>query len=256
MDLSAKEAAFWTVVSGVLGAVAVRCFDVLAKRFSAKQANDLRIAGYDQVIGWGWDGIELLKRLIELDKRVIRQGLNDEREGTAEQWGPVFMRHPDSWAILVKAENDIVGYWHFAALNDRTFARAKNGQLLDSEITLTNFDPLELPGTYNLYFVLIGILPEHAPRSRRLIEVFFERLTKLAESGIFFREICANAFTEDGIRTCEAFRLIRLKPHHDFGTIYHRPFMPFPDDLRRLKSLARLAELYDAEYDRNLKTVR
>jgi hypothetical protein len=248
MDLSWKDA-LWVVV----GAVAAKGFEFIIEHLRARGSKQLRVAGYDEVVGWGWDGIKLLNKLIELDKRVIRQGLNDEREGTAQQWGPVFMRHPESWAILIKGKNEIVGYWHFAALNDRTYARAKSGQLLDSEITLANFEPLELPGTYNLYFVLMGILPEHAARGGRLIEMFFERLKQLAESDIYFREICANAFTEDGVRLCEAFKLEKLRPHADYGTIYHRSLLPFPPALRARRKLTPLAELYEAEYDRMLR---
>ncbi len=132
-------------------------------------------------------------------------------------------------------------------------ARARDGLLLDSEIRLENFRRIDLPGTYDLYFVLIGIIPEHKVRARRLIEAFFERLTILAENGVFFREICANAFTDEGRLLCESFKLRRHRDHQDFGTVYLRTFLPFPEELRGMKSLSRLIALYEEEYDRSLR---
>lgn len=253
METNEISGAFWAVIGAVIGAIATKIVELLIEQSRRNASVQLRVVGYDEVTAWGWSGEKLLRKLIELDRRVITDGLNDDREGTAEQWGPVFMAHPDSWALLIRGEREIVGYWHFAALDERSMTRARDGLLLDSEIRLENFNRIDLPGTYNLYFVLIGIVPEHKVRSRRLIEAFFDRLTSLAENGIFFREICANAFTEEGRMMCEAFKMRRHRTHQDFGTVYLRTFMPFPEELRGMKSLAKLIALYDDEYDRSLR---
>lgn len=214
----------------VFGAIAAKfaegAFDAYRRRRS--QRGTLVLARLPDVLRWGWDGEALLRRLISLDRQVIGDALTDEREGTVEQWAPVFMSHPESWVLLTKGPKQIVGYWHIAALDDHQFQRAKSGELLDSEIILDSVLPLDVPGTYNLYFVLLGVMPSCPAGGRRLIASFIEALEEFATNGIFFREVCANAFTRDGKRICEAFGMTPLGPHQDFGTVYHLPLDPWP----------------------------
>lgn len=212
------------------------------KRRRAERATPT-LVHLEDVLRWGWDGSALLRRLIALDRRVLGDVLTDEREGTVAQWAPVFVAHPETWVLLTTGPKQIVGYWCFEALHDEHFRRAKAGELMDSEITLDTVAPLDVPGIYNLYFVLLGVLPECPGGGAKLIDAFFDRIEALAVRGIFFREVCANAFTKDGKRICEGFGMTLIGPHRDFGTVYSLPLHPWPKRLRH-KRWQELSEHY------------
>lgn len=233
------------VVLVISGAVAAKLAEIGLDAYRRRRAERTTptLARLEDVLRWGWDGKALLRRLITLDRQVIGDALTDEREGTVEQWAPVFMAHPETWVLLTTGPKQIVGYWDIAALHDQQFQRAKSGELLDSEITLDTVAPLDVPGTYNLYFVLLGVLPDCPGGGAKLIEAFFDQLEALADRGIFFREVCANAFTKDGKRICEGFGMTLLGPHKDFGTVYHLPLDPWPARLRH-KRWHEVAEHY------------
>lgn len=192
----------------------------------------LSFARLSDVRSWGWTGEELLKTLIAFDREVVGQHLTEERQGTAPQWAPVFLNHPETWALLTRGPRNIIGYWHFAALNNEEFARLKAGDLQESEITLDSLEPLDTPGVYNLYFTLLGTLPDCAGGGARLMYAFYQQLEELAKKGVYFREICANVFTDDGRRICEASGMQRLRDHKDYGVIYSMPMDPWPERFR------------------------
>jgi hypothetical protein len=216
---------------------------VAAYRRRKLESAAARLVRHEEVQQWGWDGPGLLRRLIALDKKVIGDSLTDEREGTESQWAPVFMAHPETWVLLVKGPKQIIGYLHFVALNDEEFSRAKAGEFYDNRLTLETIEPLDVPGAYNLYFVLIGVLPEHRYGGPRLIEAFFDQLEAFASRGIFFREMCANAYTWNGKRLCEGFGMRAAGPHKDFGTVYTLSLKEWPEAMR-FKRWEQLKKLY------------
>jgi hypothetical protein len=134
----------------VLGAVMAKLAELgleVLKHYRARRGT-LSLAHLEDVMQWGWNGATLLHHLIALDRRLLGDLLTDAREGTSEQWAPVFMAHPETWALLTTGPKQIKGYWCFTALNDAQFRRAKAGELLDSEITLDTVAQLDIPGIY------------------------------------------------------------------------------------------------------------
>jgi hypothetical protein len=235
------------LIGSVLGAFATKATEIIFQTYATKRRarTKLSLVNHKDVEGWGWDGKKLLIRLIALDRSVIGDALTDEREGTVDQWGPVFTEHPETWTLLALGPRQVVGYWHFAALKNAQFIRARSGELLDSEITLDVVEPIDVPGIYNLYFTLLGVLPEHRGAGALLIDAFFSRIESLAERGVLFREVCANAFTKDGRRICEGFGMHFLCPHKDFGSVYILQLHPWPGRLKH-KRWENMAKLYEA----------
>jgi hypothetical protein len=200
------------------------------RKFINNAENRIRIASVTDVIDWGWDGNRLLEKLIELDYQTI-SGLDPDNEGHTEQWSPVFMDHPDSWRLLVDHHNDIVGYWHFVPLFENYYNQAKEGKLLDSEITSEKLCYLEMPGIYKIYFVSISIMPKYrnAMSFNLLINSFIDRLDDLAKKGIYFHEMIANAFTPQGISLCKTLEMNFICDHADYGKIYWLNLIPLPN---------------------------
>jgi hypothetical protein len=186
----------------------------------------LFVADINSVISRGWDGSRLLDELISLDYSVI-EGLVPDHEGHSAQWAPVFMDHPDTWRLITNHSKDIVGYWHFVPLFEEEYERAKQGVLLDSEITTDKVRIFELPGRYNIYFVSIGILPRYR-RSRAItlvIKSILDVLVELAQQGIFIYQLCANAYTPSGEALCKSLGMSYLYPHKDKGKVYCANFL-------------------------------
>jgi hypothetical protein len=237
------------IIGAALGKLTELLFEAFYKRRHKQAATS--IAGLEDITAWEWDGVKLLTKLIELDRRLIGNVLTEPREGTAKQWASIFVNNPQSWAMLINGPKQIVGYWHFAPLRDDMFERAKRGELLDSEIWLDAIESLEVPGHYNLYFVLIGVLPDYQAGFGKLIEAFFSRIEWLAERGIFFREVCANAFTHHGKRLCEGFGMEKTCDHREFGLVYFTALSPWPERLKH-RRWENLAAMYDREFSSRL----
>lgn len=174
----------------------------------------------EDVLEWGWSGEKLLDNLIDIDYKTI-QGLNIETEGTNMQWIPVFMEHPKTWALLCNKPASIVGYWHFVALKEEAFNKVVSGKLLDSEIVPSILDDLDVPGDYKMYFVSVGVLNEARRLGTKvLMNSLFESLSQLASEGVFFNEICSNAFSQKGIELSIGLGLTKLKEHESHGQVY------------------------------------
>jgi hypothetical protein len=182
---------------------------------------DLSVARFNDVLDWGWDGKKLLDELIRLDYATLEQ-LKDIHEGNTDQWAPVFTDHPDTWRLLIESPEKIAGYWHFVPLFDPEYEQAKLGQLLDGQITTDKVRFFEMRGRYNIYFVSASILPNYRAGSAvsLLFDSLFAHITELARNGVFFEQICANAYTPTGESLCKTFRLSFLRDHVDHGKIY------------------------------------
>lgn len=76
---------------------------------------------------------------------------------------------------------------------------------------------------------------------RLLIKSFLDQLTDLANNGIFFDEICANALTEEGKQLSIAYGLKPIKEHADTGYIFSAELQP---DLKLFEHHQQLKELY------------
>jgi len=202
------------------------------------------IATIEDVIDWGWDGVRLLEELVRLDYQTIH-GLNEGNEGMPQQWAPVFMEHPDTWRLAVEGPERIVGYWHFVPLFDDDYALASSGHMLDGQITADRVCYLELPGVYKVYFVSICLLPKYRGlrNFRILLDALFDDLAALAERGVYFDEICANAFTGEGRALCRTLGMRYVGDHQEKGEVFTLPLIPVPN-LRSLQAYPRFIECY------------
>lgn len=185
----------------------------------------LLVANIDNITKNGWDGKELLSRLIRLDY-IVLEDLDEEHEGYVDQWAPVFMSHPDTWRLILTESNEIVGYWHFVPLFADEYTKALSGQMLDSEITEKKVQIFEFPGWYDIYFVTICMLPEYRKWSciQLLFSSLFEHIARLAEGGIYINRVCAHGYNEYGIAMCRQFGMNRGAQHIRRGSIYEGIF--------------------------------
>jgi len=163
----------------------------------------------------------VMKRLEQLDYDNVA-GLDTVSEGTAGQWETIADSNPDGYAFLVNGVNEIVGYWHFEALPNDLFARAREGELEDSDIAVNNVTLLCAPGILDIYFIIFVV--ERRFRglraNRLLLDAFIERLQELTDVGIHVRRICANAFTPEGVGLCKSLGMQYTQPHRRMGMMF------------------------------------
>ncbi|MCB1824783.1 MAG: hypothetical protein KDJ54_09510 [Candidatus Competibacteraceae bacterium] len=233
------------IIGAVLGAIFSKGTEWSLDWFrKQKNPESPRVITSVDVLSWGWNGEKLLKKLIALDRKILGDELtSDSREGTVDQWAPLFMRDVDGWSAIA-IDRQIIGYYSFFALIEDSYERAKRGHLLDSEVTIDNTVPFDVPGIYKGYFVLIGADPKFSGAGRKLLDSFFDNLQALAERGVLFEEMLANAFTADGKRTCEGFGMEKLCDHSDFGVVYSLRLKPWPSrlDFKRWQEIKQLYE--------------
>jgi len=185
------------------------------------ESSSLMVAGIKEVLDWGWDGIRLLDELIRLDYETVKD-LVPAHEGYSRQWAPIFVNYPDTWRMLIGGPRRIVGYWHFVPLSSEDYKAAKEGTLLDSEITADRVQFHEPSGWYNIYFAQICMLRQYrTPRNvYLLLETIFRVLNDFAAKGMFAREICVNAYTDVGRALCRIFGLHYVREHNEHGSIH------------------------------------
>jgi len=169
----------------------------------------------------GWSTTDVMKQLEHMDYENVA-GLDTTSAGVIDQWATVAESNPEGYAFVVDESQQVVGYWHFEALPEELFSKALRGELEDSEITVDKVTILCAPGVVDLYFIIF--LVEKRCRglkvNRLLLEALLDRLEELAESGIYARRICANAFTPEGVGLCKSMGMRYLRQHSRVGLMF------------------------------------
>ena len=211
---------------------------------AASSTVPLSVADLKRVRSWRWDGQRLAERIVKFIREAIDDLTEEAHAGTPQQWRAVFWDHPESWRIIVTPRRRVVGYWHFVALSREDYASAMSGQLFDAQITADRVELFELPGEYTIYFAGLAISPAFRKPNAffPLFASLLDVLESLARGGTFFSNVCANAFSSQGVKICKRFGLRKVGKHIDHGEIYaarlidllKRPVVKRNPELRRL----------------------
>ena len=183
--------------------------------------DDLVVRSLRDLNASGWSTEAIMKRVERLDYDNVA-GLDVTSEGSAETWQAIAESNPDGYAFLADATNEIIGYWHFEALPPVLYKRAKSGDLEDGEITLGNITLLCAPAVLDIYFIIFVVEKQFRGlrANRLLLDAFIERVHELASFGIIIRNVCANAFTPEGVGLCNSLGMTYVQPHRRTGLIY------------------------------------
>lgn len=203
----------------------------------------------------GWDLAEALRKWLRIDYQTI-SNLSDRHEGSVAQWLDVVEELPATWRLLVDEVNkEIVGYWHFVPLSTEAYETAKRGKLYGGDVTIDKVPFLLLPGHYKIYFVGFSLVRKHKTLQnfRLLWDALLEVWEEFAEKDIFFDEVCANAYTDEGLSLCQTVGMQRICAHEDRGEIFCVRLMPLPA-LNILTSYPQLVQLYSAAANSSQKT--
>ena len=208
------------------------------------RSDRLMIADLKSLTSSGWTMRSIMEATIKLDYDNVA-GLDDRSEGDMDQWLALAESNPDTHALVMSQNDEIVGYWHFEALQDDLFEKSLRGELEDIEITIDRIRFFCAPGVYNLYFIIFCVMkPYRSFRvNRMLMEALLNRLEEFAEEGILVHRISANAFTKEGIGLCRSLGMQYLRPHCRFGDIYYLDLRDSPLIKARPRLLKALSAL-------------
>lgn len=217
------------------------------KDYTRQPTPELRIWSLRELEEHGWKLEETLPKWLRIDYETI-SNLSERHEGSVAQWLDVVEELPASWRLLVnEAGGEIVGYWHFVPLNEESYGFAKAGKFYGSDVTIDRVPFLLLPGRYKLYFVGFSLVRKHKTLQnfRLLFEALLHGWEEFAENDIIFEEVCANAYTDEGLSLCRTLGMQKVCDHEDRGEIYSMRLLPLPS-LNILNQHPRLRDLYAA----------
>ena len=95
---------------------------------------------------------------------------------------------------------------------------------------------------------MIGKDSEYDSGNVMLMYSFYDNLKYLADNGIFFREICANAITKEGKKLSQDIGMSKICDHYDSdlgGAIYSIKMCPFPPKFRFRRNWLELSKRYE-----------
>lgn len=171
----------------------------------------VKVVDLDYLLAKGWSYESLIDYFIRLDHSTI-SGMDDETEGTSEQWLPVLKKFKDCIRVLVCEQDSIVGYWHFVLMEKEFYEKFKGGNLPESEIRAHLLPEISTNSPLYIYLVMLTIKPDYRTKENlhKLLKSFFEQLEKLLSSKVLIKELCGDAFTPEGTRICD---YLGLKPY-------------------------------------------
>jgi transcriptional regulator with XRE-family HTH domain len=204
-------------------------------------AERLSVAGWREVLSWGWSEHDLLDHLLALDDEAFDPG--GVERGSVEHWAPIYAQVPECWRLVCSRPRHVVANWSFLPLAPDAYEAYRAGELLETEIGLDQLDLLLMPGLYRAVVIDFVIRPAWTTAGVRLLlfRSLFAALAELARLGIYFEEVAAHCHTLAGKGFCRSVGMagvgeIRGAPGAE---VFVLPLAPLPS----AHPLARDAEL-------------
>ena len=148
----------------------------------------LRISEIDKI---GMTFTDLTMKEIEIDYLCIpedRFEMNDEIEGTFDDWKESAQEYEDDTSILLVKNDEVIGYCDIYPVTEEAYEKLITGQVI---IRDTMIDLFALGGTFKMYISMLGIIPEYATQSNYLIvfDWIFRHLAAWRDEGILASNI-------------------------------------------------------------------
>ena len=214
---------------------------------SKRQDRTYIVCGRNDFKRRGWTDNDISDQVCNLDVRTFGEDI--DVIGQRGQWKMIFAQHPESWRAVICKDQRIVAFWHAAVFMPETYKRIMAGDLIGRLLRLSDYDLMEIPGIYRLYVAAICIDPEFRnPAVRlKLVSSFLSTLVKLSRNGIYFQDVAANGWSEEGVQICKSFGLKGMAKHKKSNsTIFGGPIDCVISRLRNLPGAERLLNTYRA----------
>lgn len=196
---------------------------------ATSRRGNLRNVEAEYLYSKGMTPLRIAERLVQNDLELYA-GITELNEGSPEQWADFIENCPDNFSYLVNDNDEIVGDWSIVALDDETYARAVNGETVESEFTLDSTEYICFPGEYNGYLLNMSLNMEYKTleNNLKLVDSFFARLESFAKNGIFFKRFCVNVFRRDQQAFYKNFGFTYKCDNRELGKLYEIELLPYP----------------------------
>lgn len=160
---------------------------------------DYAILGDHELRKIGYDVSRIVMETIEIDYITLDENegdyfLNEEIEGTFDDWVKHVKTYPDIFSLLVK-DNKAIGYYQYELLNKSNYHKVIAGK------TMVNPKMMEFygfGGEFYLYVVMFSVLKEH--ENMRTVMMLWDRLFRNIEdhikSGIIIPVISISVYSD------------------------------------------------------------
>lgn len=134
---------------------------------------------------YGYDIQRIAMETIQLDYIALAGNkylINDEIEGTVQDWIDLFINYPDMYSMLFY-QNQMVGYWLMEMINDENYETILDGKQI---INAQQQEFYELGGDFNCYVAIMPLIKqyENATNYLMLFSSLFSRIVSFAEKGV------------------------------------------------------------------------
>lgn len=223
---------------------------VMDVRQDSKQGDEeVQIVTYQELTRHrGLDKTEIARQLVANDRKLYPH-IDDDNEGDVSQWETYLSKYPQTFRYMVNSRNEIVGNWSMVAISSEDYRRAKNGELLESQINIGNTAYFMFGGVFYGYLLNLSVNEdEMSPENiRRLFDSFLEQLEDFAEKDIYFKNWCVNVFLEDHEKRYETLGFTYVSDNIKTGKIYTLDLWPYPKN-SIFKKRKRLKKLYEEKF--------
>lgn len=155
----------------------------------------LKIADIDKI---GLDYTALTMKEIEIDYLCIpsdRFEMNDETEGTFDDWKQSAQEFEDDTSILLVKNDEVIGYCDMYPVMEEAYAELISGKVI---IRDSMIDLFCMGGTFDVYIAMIGIVPEEATQTNYLMmfDWIFNHLNEWYENDIHVNHVGISVYSD------------------------------------------------------------
>lgn len=175
----------------------------LKKNIPEKRLNTFQISGpklltVDELGIIGMNSSSITMKFIEIDYLCIpsdRYDINDETEGTFDDWKQYVIEYGKDTSIYLVKEDEIIGYCDMYPVMKESYQELVSGKVI---VRGSMIDAFCMGGLFDVYIAMLGIIPEEATQSNYLliIDWIFNHLNHWKKEGILVNNIGISVYSE------------------------------------------------------------
>lgn len=155
----------------------------------------MKIAEVEKI---GMDYTSLTMKEIEIDYLCIpsdRYEMNDEIEGTFEDWEQSAKEYEDDTSILLVKNDEVIGYCDMYPVMEEAYAELISGKVI---IRGSMIDLFCMGGTFDVYIAMIGIVPGEATQSNYLMifDWIFSHLDEWSKNDVHVDHVGISVYSD------------------------------------------------------------
>ena len=146
----------------------------------------------------GLDYTSLTMKEIEIDYLCIpsdRYEMNDEIEGTFDDWKHVAKEYENDTSILLVKNDEVIGYCDMYPVTGDSYSDLVSGRVI---IRDSMIDLFCMGGTFDVYIAMIGIVPDEATQANYLMifDWIFQHMDEWDENDVHVNRVGISVYSD------------------------------------------------------------